>query len=189
MKRRFLGYWRHYYNINKGIFFLIVLVILVSLFPREGKFKYEFQRGKPWQHEELIAPFDFAIRKTTDELKREQQEVLNDAYLFFRFDTNVSATAINQFRTRFEESWKKTKGESPELNMRERNNLAAGLFILDSVYRRGILEPTTVLENINPDSRIAVIHDNIADIQDLKYFFTIRSSNDFLIKQVALLSG
>ena len=32
-------------------------MLIVSFFPREKKFKYEFQKGKPWMHEDLIAPF------------------------------------------------------------------------------------------------------------------------------------
>ena len=65
--------WRNYYQINKILLFLITLTILLALFPREGKFKYEFQRGKPWQHEDLIAPFDFAILKQQSELQKERR--------------------------------------------------------------------------------------------------------------------
>lgn len=127
MKRRFLGYWKHYYNINKGIFFLVVLIILVSLFPKEGKFKYELQRGKPWQHEDLIAPFDFAIRKLPAEIQREQQETLGEAYLFFRFDADIAKTTHDQFQSQFESTWKQQKGESPELIFRKQKTIEAGV--------------------------------------------------------------
>jgi cyclic-di-AMP phosphodiesterase PgpH len=189
MKRRFIGYWKHYYNINKGIFFIIVLIILVSLFPREGKFKYELQRGKPWQHDDLIAPFDFAIKKTSDEIQLEQKDALSEAYLFFRFDPEVARTSHDQFILQFETNWKKLKGESTELNLQKQKTLGTGLSILDSLFRRGIVELSPEMEKMAGYSRIAVIKDNVADIQELQYYFTIQTANDFVLNATANVSG
>ncbi len=44
-----------------SILFLISFLIVAFLFPGEGNFRYEFQKGQPWLHENLVAPFDFAI--------------------------------------------------------------------------------------------------------------------------------
>ena len=52
------------------------MILLVLVLPKEGKFRYEFTKGKPWLHDDLYAPFDFAIIKYEDELKTEQEEVL-----------------------------------------------------------------------------------------------------------------
>ena len=41
--------------------FVLTLVVILSLFTRQAKFKYEFTKGKPWLHELIIAPFDFSI--------------------------------------------------------------------------------------------------------------------------------
>ena len=43
-----------------SLFFISTIIVLI-LYPKEGKFKYEFHKGKPWLHENLISPFDFAI--------------------------------------------------------------------------------------------------------------------------------
>jgi putative nucleotidyltransferase with HDIG domain len=183
MKRRFLGFWKQYYTINKIIYFLLALLILVSLFPREGKFKYEFQRGKPWQQEDLIAPFDFAIRKTPQELAREQREALQDAYQFFRLDTSIFRAGIDQFEVKLEESWKKYRGGSPEMVSREQQNLRVGLALLDTIYKRGIIELSSQLK---PESKVAVIRENIAEIQEIRNYFTLNSANDFLLRSIAL---
>jgi cyclic-di-AMP phosphodiesterase PgpH len=55
------------------LLFLLAAAIIVGVFPKEGKFRYEFQRGKPWMHEDLIAPFDFPILKTEAELAQERE--------------------------------------------------------------------------------------------------------------------
>jgi len=50
--------------IFKVLLFLTAITLVVFLLPKEAKFKYEFQKNKPWVHEDLLAPFDFAINKT-----------------------------------------------------------------------------------------------------------------------------
>ena len=168
MKRRFFGFWKHYYTINKGILFVIVLLILVSLFPWEGKFKYEFQRGKPWQHEDLMAPFNFAILKSSADIQREQREALADAYLFFRFDKDIVRNVKEQFSVRFEAAWKQQKGEISGMATREQKNLLIGNVLIDSIYKRGILEGSPEVENNQADTRIAEVRDNVAEIHDLQ---------------------
>ena len=49
--------------------FLLTLVVIVYVFPRQAKFKYEFTKGKPWMHETIIAPFDFSILKSNEAIK------------------------------------------------------------------------------------------------------------------------
>ena len=49
--------------IYKIFLFILTVIAIVYLFPKGGHFKYEFQKGKPWQYDNLYAPFDFAIQK------------------------------------------------------------------------------------------------------------------------------
>ena len=48
--------------------------LIVFIFPKDGKFKYEFQKGKPWQHVDLIAPFDFPIYKSAEEFFKTERK-------------------------------------------------------------------------------------------------------------------
>jgi len=60
--RRIITFFINYYKqIATGTIFTIGGVIIIFLFPWQGKFRYEYQKGKPWQHEEYFAPFDFPI--------------------------------------------------------------------------------------------------------------------------------
>ena len=59
----------------KVFLFLLTTVFIVYLFPKGGKFKYEIPKGKPWQYENLYAPFDFAILKTPEELAAEKEKI------------------------------------------------------------------------------------------------------------------
>ena len=55
----------NYYEILKVLIYVLAIVIVIWVSPKESLFKYEFQVGKPWSHDDLIAPFDFATLKTT----------------------------------------------------------------------------------------------------------------------------
>ncbi len=177
-------FWRNYYQINKILLFFITLIILSALFPREGKFKYEFQRGKPWQHEDLIAPFDFAILKPQAELKKERTTALEDAYLFFNIDTVKSEKAKSDFLAQLE------KESKHHLSVHEKELIAkTGLALLDSIYNRGILEMIPQIEKKNPDFMIAVLKENVARIVPVNSLFTISKAYDFILGNLATVQG
>ena len=79
---------------NKDPIYKIFLIITCSIltvyfFPSGGKFKYNFQKGRPWQYNTLYAPFDFAILKSEEELESERQEILNQNSNYYRYEDNV----------------------------------------------------------------------------------------------------
>jgi len=63
---------------------LVAFVLAVALiFPRYGYLGHDYSLGKPWQEEDLIAPFDFAIMKSPRVLNQERQQALAGAYAVF----------------------------------------------------------------------------------------------------------
>lgn len=75
--------------------FLVTGLIITFLFPREARFRYEYQQGKPWQHKDLVAPFDFPVHKTKDELEADRQRVKDQIKLYYRRDSLAMRTARN----------------------------------------------------------------------------------------------
>ena len=63
--------------LNKSILFTVLVVIIVGVFPRASSFKYEIQPSKPWQYGTLLAPFDFAIKKSQSEFEIEINEKMH----------------------------------------------------------------------------------------------------------------
>ncbi len=55
-----------------------VVLLITVLIPNKGKFKYEYQRGRPWLYETLVAPVDFPILKSDTELRNERNKVAAD---------------------------------------------------------------------------------------------------------------
>ena len=93
LRQKILSYTRIFYWIFT---FLGAAVLLYFILPGEQKFKYEYQKGFPWQHESLFAPFDFAISKTDHEIETEKAELLNSLVPYFTFDTLVVNEKLKQ---------------------------------------------------------------------------------------------
>ena len=94
--------YRNHSLIYKGLLFVCTTFLIVYLFPKSGKFKYNFEKGKPWQSENLYAPFDFAIKKTAEEVDLEKQQIILQSPVFFDVDTAVVATAKNEYSSAFD---------------------------------------------------------------------------------------
>ena len=57
-------FYRNHNLLYKVFLFVATTFLIVYLFPKSGTFRYSFEKGKPWQSENLYAPFDFAIQKS-----------------------------------------------------------------------------------------------------------------------------
>ncbi|MBN2173883.1 MAG: HDIG domain-containing protein [Bacteroidales bacterium] len=175
---RFFSYLRnHYSEITKIFLLLFSIIILVLIFPKEGRFKYEFSKGKPWMHEDLIAPFDFAILKSEQELEAEKKEVLKDLKLYFKQDPAISESQRLKLADEFDSRWEKKYGE-PTKNIRKKeNSLNACLSILDSVMNCGVIETIPDIADKQGDYKIVLISENIAEEKKLSDFYTIQSAD------------
>ncbi len=79
--------------------FVVTAVMIFLILPGEPTFKYEYQKGFPWRHDNLVAPFDFAILKSTQEIEKEKTELLKTVIPYFKCDTSVYKESINKFNT------------------------------------------------------------------------------------------
>lgn len=154
------------------------------IFPKEGKFKYEFDKGKPWMHENLIAPFDFAILKSADEIETEKQEVLKDQKYYFKTDIDLIRKQQLELIEKFNQTWTTKYTDSRKLIKRKERNRDVCLNIYDSILDRGVLEKNKIIEGKPNEFHIIVITNNIAEEAILGEFFTIQSADRFIQKQV-----
>jgi putative nucleotidyltransferase with HDIG domain len=180
--KKIVSFIRHSHpEIYKGILFLIALSIIVYVFPKQGKFKYEFQslKGKPWYYEDLIAPFDFAIKKTTEELAKEKSEVIKNSKPYLRADTTVPMLKKAAFEQVLNSGWSKKNSDY----LRQKT-LAFGKALIDSIYSKGIIEPVDALENKPLDYSVFVLNNNIAEEHELNDFYTVKSAYEYIEDQL-----
>ncbi len=129
--------YKNHSLIYKGLLFLCTSFLIVYLFPKSGKFRYNFEKGKPWQSENLYAPFDFAIKKTDEEITSEKQNIIDNSVLYFDIDSSVEPKVKNLYKEQF----KKVFGDSlPVSSFQTVYN--TGLEIIEELYAFGILNET-----------------------------------------------
>ncbi len=167
----------HYAEVYRVLLFALAAALLILMFPKEATFKYEFRKGKYWMHEDLVAPFDFAILKTEQELKAEKDTLLSVHKPFFTFDAEIADVKKKEFISRYE-VLKSTvfSGDETKWGI----DFRICLNVLDSLFNAGIIESVTAIENKSPDFGIMVLKDNIAYEKELGSLFTIASADQFI---------
>jgi len=179
--------------IYKILFFIVASVISVLLIPDSNKFQYEFQKGEPWKHKNLIAEFDFPVYKSEELFKNEKDSVLKYAKPYFTYNSDISKNVINEFNTDFEILIQKIYLNQPK----EENNKAGREFIeklqnsiiekLNFIYNIGIIEtlPDYEIQDYT-DLNIFLIKENIAEVHPYITFYSQKKAyyeiNTFYLK-------
>ena len=120
--------------IYKGLLLLVSSFLIVYLFPKGGTFKYEFQKGKPWQHPTLYAPFDFSIIKSESELEIEKKAIIDAQSKYYRADLSVINEVKNSYVIQFNNFFK-----IPVSNNDYNQLFDYGKYLIDELYKYGIL--------------------------------------------------
>ena len=94
-------FWYKLYAKQGMLYKLFLAVVLVTaiifLLPKGSKFSYEFQAGKPWLYPALYAPFDFTLKKTSEQLAKEKQYIESQSPTYFFRDTTVLASVEKNY--------------------------------------------------------------------------------------------
>lgn len=139
----------------KAVVYLLSVVIIVYFFPQGGKFKYEFQKGKPWQHESLYAPFDFLIHKSNEEVDAEQKKIKNQAFVYFQVNDAIPLEVKSQALAQFAAYFPALQQERETVALR--GKLEA---IILQMYRYGVYSQ----QDIGVGDQVYIVKDNEAQL-------------------------
>ena len=126
--------YRNHSLIYKGLLFICTTLLIVYLFPKSGKFKYNFENGKPWQSESLQAPFDFAIKKTDEEIALEKKSIIDNAMLYFDLDNSIHKKVNDAYEEQFKATFSDTLPNSISKKL-----FKTGKNIVSELYKYGVL--------------------------------------------------
>jgi len=156
--------------IYKIFLFILTVIAIVYLFPKGGHFKYEFQKGKPWQYDNLYAPFDFAIQKSEDEIDLAKKQIEASKKLYFTYNDNVITRAkenfINKVSITLQDTLLRGYSRRSTINFAEK--------LIDKVYKIGYLEKDD-REKADNKQLVAIIKGN--EITDV-VFDQLLTTND-----------
>lgn len=164
-------------DIFKVLLFIATIFLVVYFFPRKGQFKFEFQKSRPWQHEDLYAPFDFAIVKSEKELASDEARIAETATYYFRKDEKVENASIQAWKTTSQEL---LGNNFPEIADSLHGSLiATGETVLRQVYNRGIVRPDDRFER-GETQQVLIEQGNFAFEKVYGDFLSIRQASEFI---------
>ncbi|WP_320112399.1 HDIG domain-containing metalloprotein [Draconibacterium orientale] len=155
--------------------FVLTAVAMYFILPGEPKFKYEYQRGFPWQHENLVAPFDFAILKTANELNEEKTDQISSLVPYFLNDTTKKSESLARLR------------QDLELDIDTTNTARKKIFNalstkLDELYGNGILLfSVDIYEELKGKEEINKRTGNIVQKEDVDQLYSEKSAYNALL--------
>lgn len=162
----------------KGAFTLIgtvivVVLLLVYFLPRETKFGYEYEQGRPWRYNSLIATFDFPVYKTPDEVKAERDSALSQFQPFYTEDVQIAQRQI----TAFETAWRAGRfGDVPARCLNHVDKMLRG------VYDAGIV-PSADLSQMAKERTpgVRVVEGTEAVTRPITELYSTRSAYEYIV--------
>ena len=135
MKNYFTSFTKNQSFIYKILLFVLSTGLIMYLLPKGGQFKYNFQKGKPWQYENLYAPFDFAILKTDEDVSNEIEEIEANKKLYFTIREDVYKKVEEQYLSKI----LLIQDDSAAIGLGKNRIKSFGLKFLQNVYKTGFL--------------------------------------------------
>ncbi len=164
----------NYYELLKVVIYMLAIGIVIWVSPKESFFKYEFQVGKPWSHDDLIAPFDFAILKTNQDIALEKSQI-EDAFIpYFRYDDDIAQEGENQLINNFNEAWRLRASDSIPGDSTRYLNLLVKLY--KRFESRGIIQYNPIIDGKDQFYQLRLIQGNVVAETTLGQLFNIRTA-------------
>lgn len=173
---------RHkYYGIMKVLAFVLTLVIVVALMPRHIKFKYEYQKMRPWPHESLYAPFNFPIYKSEEMVKKEKEEALSKIEPIFVFDDLGTENGREKLLKDFDSQWIDSIGDKDYYE-----HLI--LDIYNHIENAGIVAKNDRTNNFRGDETVVVVRNKVQTKCKYEDLNTMATASAYIQSQLADIS-
>lgn len=173
--------WHSYYKPAYRILaFAIAGFIMVLSFPNMEKFKYEYELQRPWRYDNVIAPFDFPIYKTDNELRQERDSINNNYRPYYRRDS-INAVEIHTMVSNT------LKQHTNKFNIICPDNVncdSVRIYIsyrleklLIDAYKKGIIESSENIDNPHRNvTELMILQGNIIEPYEINELYTLRQA-------------
>jgi len=161
------------HRIYLAALFLVTTIALYFALPQEARFRYEYQKGRPWMHATLFAPYNFAILKSDSEIIHEKDSLLKEQipYLVYADSvTKLKMVTLSKDIDRLKPS--KANGSL---------QLTALKFKLTEMYNQiyeiGILDQNFInTSNSSKKKSLKILKNNIGKEIQITSLFTLKSA-------------
>ncbi|SKB36709.1 hypothetical protein SAMN05660226_00939 [Parapedobacter luteus] len=172
---------RYGYILKYGM--ILSSIVLITLFlPKQPRFRYEFEKGKVWMHEDLISPYNFAVLKTQAELEKERENVLKSVYPIYDHNTQIAEQQIAQFEADLPEKWQAAGLDT--LNIDVATYEQTGKKLLTDIYRRGVIALNNKFQGDRTHYNFTLLTDHVAKQMNTAAVFTTETAAEYVSKTI-----
>lgn len=154
-----------------GIMLLSVVIICIFL-PKQPRFRFEYEKGKIWMHEDLVAPYNFAILKTPNEIKSDREQVLQSVYPVYDNHTETKEEETSRFLNELEGKWKGSGLEDKEQALYS----STVTQILAHIYNRGVIALTKKFQANGDHYNFNLVTENVTEKKNTAEAYTRESA-------------
>ena len=119
------------YNISRALLLVFATAIISLCLPRNDKFSYSYNLGKPWAYSLLTAPFDIPIELDTASVRTKRDSIDRSFIDIYKFDTETSESQLSAFKDHL---------DSLKITISEKNKIQNRL---QQIYNDGIVDNAT----------------------------------------------
>ncbi|MGI4020565.1 MAG: HD family phosphohydrolase [Janthinobacterium lividum] len=154
-------------NIKFLMMFTAVIVIIFTL-PKQAKFRYEYGKGRIWNQNDLISPYNFAILKTNIELDADKDAALRSISPIYQFDFQIEKQELENFKNDFEIKW-----HNGVFNENQKEiYLKLGSNLLQTVYQKGVVALNKQFQHAGENYDITILQNKVAQSKNTTELFT-----------------
>lgn len=155
------------------IFPLLVLFLIIWLaLPRNSKLSYEYKRGQPWKYETLIAPFDFPILKSEEQIMEELSKGAPAVVPYYRYDEELVNRSLRAVES---------------IDLGGFNFLRSGIGErLNAIYDSGVVSDQGIMSGGSGASRVIYVQrGKRAATVPASEVYTLSEARNVLLSQIA----
>ncbi len=155
---------------------MVLSVFLITAFlPKQPRFRYEFEKGIIWKNKDLVAPFSFAILKTTPQITIDKNDALNNILPIYTFNTGMVKEVEDVYLNEFDVKWR-----SSGLPENEKAGYKKYSFnLLKLVYDKGIIALNVKHQKQGKIYDFSLVENNVSKTLSSGDVFTVQSALEY----------
>jgi putative nucleotidyltransferase with HDIG domain len=163
---------------------ILMSIVVITLFlPKQPRFRYEYEKGKVWMHENLISPYNFAILKTAAELDFDRNNILSTINPIYDHQAVIQEQNVQRFANELEEKWRAGGMDTLGGNFDQYKRI--GTQILNDIYTKGVMALNNRYQQDRVDYNFNLVSGNVSKQLNSVNVFTIDRAWNFVEKALS----
>ena len=164
------------------------IAAITLVLPKQPKFKYEFEKGNVWMHEDLVSPYNYPLKKTPEEVSIDKESIKKSILPIYRFNLKIKETQLNQYQSDFEAKW---RSANLKAGIFKEETFKAGIIFLNQIYKTGIIGLNKKYQREGENYLIHILDNNVetelstATLLTVTTAFTLASEQLTMDKSIA----